>query len=428
MSELDSTSNEASGLVAAPDTPSKPVGSGFVTMYALAYMGLWIALMAPVLVTLPLKLNALVGAENAAGAMSLVAGIGALLALFGNPMFGKLSDRTVSPFGMRRPWMLIGIIGGGVGLAIVALAPNLTIVVIGWSIAQLAFKAVLAAQVAVIADQVPEQQRGTVSGVLGVCLPIALVAGTYVVQLVAQLGQLTMFLFPVIVGGIPIIAFMLVLKDRKLDATNRPAWSVREFLSTFYINPRTAPDFSWAWLSRFLFVLGQAFLLTYQAFYLLDKVGVTEADLPNEIFIATLVSSIFWIVSSAVGGRISDRTGRRKIFVLISAAIYGVALFLVAISSTMSLFHIAMAVAGIGIGIYFAVDLALVADVLPDPNNAAKDLGVFNIASALPQSIAPAIAPAILAVGGGDYSVLFFVAAACSAIGAVAILKVKRVR
>jgi MFS family permease len=94
----------------------------------------------------------------------------------------------------------------------------------------------------------------------------------------------------------------------------------------------------------------------------------------------------------------------------------------------MNLFLVAMAIAGIGIGIYFAVDLALVADVLPNPRDAAKDLGVFNIAGALPQSIAPAIAPAILVIGRGNYSALYVFAATCAALGALAILRVKKVR
>ena len=69
-------------------------------------------------------------------------------------------------------------------------------------------------------------------------------------------------------------------------------------------------------------------------------------------------------------------------------------------------------------------------DVLHDKHNAAKDLGVFNIAGALPFSIAPAIAPAILAIGsgGGSYGVLYMVTGLCAIIGAVAILPVKRVR
>ena len=54
---------------------------------------------------------------------------------------------------------------------------------------------------------------------------------------------------------------------------------------------------------------------------------------------------------------------------------------------------VGMAIGGLGFGLYMAVDLALVADVLPDTDNVAKDLGIFNIAGALPFTIAPAIAP-----------------------------------
>lgn len=53
----------------------------------------------------------------------------------------------------------------------------------------------------------------------------------------------------------------------------------------------------------------QSFLLTYQAFYMLGKLGVTEDQLPDEIFIATLVSSVSWIVASLISGRLSDASG-----------------------------------------------------------------------------------------------------------------------
>ena len=68
---------------------------------------------------------------------------------------------------------------------------------------------------------------------------------------------------------------------------------------------------------------------------------------------------------------------------------YGLALFVIAIASNFSGFLVGMAISGLGFGVYLAVDLALVVDVLPDKRNAAKDLGVFNIAGALPFSVAP---------------------------------------
>ncbi len=87
-----------------------------------------------------------------------------------------------------------------------------------------------------------------------------------------------------------------------------------------------------------------------------------------------------------------------------------------------------MVVGGVGFGAYMAVDLALVVDVLPDGDSVAKDLGVLNIAGALPFAVAPAVAPVVLALGDGSYSVLYAVAAGCAAVGALAILPVRRVR
>ena len=103
-------------------------------------------------------------------------------------------------------------------------------------------------------------------------------------------------------------------------------------------------------------------------------------------------------------------------------------MFAIAIASNFNGYLVGMAIGGLGFGIYVAVDLALVVDVLPDKDNAAKDLGVFNMAGALPFSIAPGIAPAILAIGNGSYGVLYGVAGASAIIGAIAILPVKRVR
>jgi MFS family permease len=376
---------------------------------------------------LALKVNALVGIKQAPNSLALVAATGSLLSIFANPFFGKMSDRTSSKLGMRRPWMVIGLVVGSLGVLVVALAPNIPVVLLGWCIAQVFFNALLAAMVAVLPDQIPVVQRGQVSGVLGVCVPIASVSGTFVVKLFTG-NQLTMFLAPCAIGGFFILLFAVTLKDRRLAKADKPTWSLRELASTFYVNPRKSPDFAWAFASRFMFVLAYAFLITYQAYYLLDKIGSAEADVPQQIFLGTLAQSVVLVAASLIGGRLSDRTGRRKVFVLTASIVYGLALFVVAIASSFNGFLVGMAIGGLGFGVYAAVDLALVVDVLPDKDNAAKDLGVFNIAGALPFSIAPAIAPAILAISSGSYGVLYAIAGLCAIIGAFAILPVKGVR
>jgi MFS family permease len=411
-----------------PESPAaNRVGWGFISLYTLAFMSTSLLFIAPLLVTLALKVNSLVGIHEAPSSLSLVAGIGALLSIFANPFCGRLSDRTSSQQGMRRPWMVIGLVVGTLGILIVALAPTIPVVLVGWCIAQLFFNALLAAMVAVLPDQVPTAQRGQVSGVLGVCTPIASVSGTYVVKLFTG-NQLAMFLAPCAIGGFFILLFAFTLKDRRLTKVDKPAWSLRELASTFYVNPRTSPDFAWAFASRFLFVLAYAFLVTYQAYYLLDKIGSAEADVPQQIFLGTLAQSAVVVAASLIGGRLSDRTGRRKIFVLTASTVYGLAIFVVAIASSFHGFLVGMAISGLGFGMYMAVDLALVADVLPDKDNAAKDLGVLNIAGDLHFSVAPAMAPAILAIGSGSYGVLYAVAGVCAIVGAFAILPVKGVR
>ena len=410
-----------------PPPMAHRVGWRFISLYALAYIGTILLFLAPLLVSLALKINSLVGIERAPNSLALVAGVGALLAMFANPFFGRLSDRTSSRLGMRRPWMVIGLAGGSLGVLVVAVAPSIAVVLIGWCIAQLFFNALLAALVAVLPDQIPVAQRGTVSGVLGVCLPIASVTGTFLVQLFTG-NQLTMFLVPCAIGGFFVVLFAVTLKDRRLAVADRPTWSLREFAGTFIVNPRKSPDFAWAFASRFMLVLAYAFLTTYQAYYLLDKIGSTETDVPQQIFLGTLVQSVVLITASLVGGRLSDRSGRRKIFVLAAATVYGLAMFIIAIASNFNGYLVGMAIGGLGFGVYMAVDLALVADVLPDSENNAKNLGVMNIAGALPSSIAPAIAPVILAISSGSYGALYAVAGICAIIGGGAILRVKRVR
>lgn len=423
LTSLGASSHEAE----IQGEPTDRVGAGFVFVYALAYAGTWLALLTPVLVTIALRVRH-IAPGNAAENLSLVLGVGALFALLGNPLFGKLSDRTTSRFGMRRPWLIGGVLSGSAALLLIASAESIAVVLLGWCLAQLAFNAVLAAIVALLPDQVPLAQRGTVAGVLGMCMPIGQVGGTFLVHAVSDSTLLT-FMAPAAVGVTTVLLLALILPDRRLSPDRAAASGWKEFARSYWINPRQHPDFAWAWLSRFLLVLGTAFLTTYQPFYLVDHLGFSVQEVPGLVFNAMLVQASMIVAFSLVSGRLSDFVQRRKVFVLIGASIYATGLWIVAAADSYPDFLVGMAVTGMGHGVYFAVDLALVADVLPDRRgNAAKDLGILNVANALPQSVAPAIAPAILAAGHGDYTWLFVAAGAVALLGSFAILPLKTVR
>ena len=414
------------GVTLAPLDPPR-VGRRFVTLYALSYAGGSLLFLGPLLVSLALKVNDLVGIDDAPKNLALVTGVGSLLAIVSNPLFGRLSDRTTSALGMRRPWMITGLAGGAVGTLTVALAPNIGVVLVGWCIAQVFLNALLAAQAAILPDQVPTVQRGVVSGILGICLPVASVAATYLVQ-AFEGRQLMTFFAPLLVGSVLVVIFTTSLNDRRLDVADRPPWSLRQALETFYVNPRANPDFAWAFTSRFMLVMAYAFLVTYQAYYLIDEVGLSQNTVAHEIYLGTLAQSVALIITAPLTGRLSDRLQRRKIFVIAAAVIYAGALFIIATATGTGGYLLGMAIGGLGFGMYMAVDLALVVDVLPDAGSAAKDLGVINIAGALPFALAPALAPAVLAISRNSYSVLYLVAGSCALLGALAVVPIRRVR
>ncbi|HEY4267405.1 MAG TPA: MFS transporter [Galbitalea sp.] len=402
-----------------------PVSKRFIGFYALAYLCTTLLFIAPLVVTLALKVNALVGIEQAPANLALVAGVGAFLALFANPIFGMLSDRTSGRFGRRRPWMLVGLVSGTAGVFVVAVAPNILIVLVGWCIAQVGFNALLAVMAAVLPDRVPPAQRGVVAGVLGVCVPVAAVAGAGLVNLFAG-NQLAMFLAPCGIAGAVIVLFAVTLKDGAAPTQERG--SFRSLASTFFVNPRTHPDFAWVFTSRFLIVLAYSFLTTFLAYYLIAQLKTSVQQVPGQILIGTLVQSAVVIAASVTGGRLSDRTERRKVFVVTAAIVYGLGMFALALAGDVLAYLIGMAIAGLGFGIYLAVDLALAVDVLPQADRAATHLGVLNIAGALPSSIAPALAPTILLISGGSYAALYTVAGVCALLGAAAILPVRGAR
>lgn len=422
-----SRSSGAAALGPSYAATADPVGWRFISLYTLSFTSGSLVLIAPLLVTLALKVDDLVGIDDAPKNLALVTGVGSLLAMVSNPLFGRASDRTAARMGMRRPWMLIGLAGGTVGTVIVATATSIPTVLIGWCTAQVFFNALLAAQAAVLPDHVPVAQRGVVSGFLGVCTPVASVAGTYLVQAFDG-HELAMFLVPCVVGGSFVVAFVVVLNDRRLDPTARPRWSPRELAGSLYVDPRRHPDFALAFLSRFMLMLAFAFLVTYQAYYLIEQVGSSKHDVPHQIYLGTLAQSAALVIASPLAGRLSDRLGRRKMFVALAAVVYAVALFVIAGATDLEGYLVGMAISGLGFGMYMAVDLALVVDVLPRTSSAAKDLGVLNIAGALPFALAPALAPAILSLDGGSYSILYTVAGACALSGALAIAPVRGVR
>jgi MFS family permease len=352
-------------------------------------------------------------------ALGVVVGLGAAFAVVANPLFGALSDRTTWRLGRRLPWTAIGALGGAVGLGILAVAPNIAVMALGWCAAQLSLNAMFAALVAAVPDQVPTRQRGMVGGWLGVGQTLGIVAGSGLAAAVGglALGYLVCAGF-LLVAAVP---YLLLRRDTVLDPARRPPWSLRGF----WISPRRHPDFGWAWLTRFLMNLGNAIAVVYLLYFLQDEVRYDDPD--SGVFVLTAVYAVTLLSTVVAGGIWSDRAGRRRVFVCGAGLVMAVAALLLAFWPTWPGALVAAAVLGLGFGVYQSVDFALMTEVLPSEADRGRDLGVVNIANTLPQVLAPVLAAPIVTHLGG-YPVLYVLAAVAGAAGAVLVYRIRSVR
>ena len=413
---------------AAPSVPERQPAS-FVLSLVAAQGLVSLALFTPVVVSLSLRVSQ-IAPHDKTSALSTVLAVGALLALIGNPLFGALSDRTSSRFGRRRPWLVGGMVVGTVGLLVAGAAGNVAMLTLGWAITQLGLNATLAALSATIPDRVPEQQRGRVSGAVGMMTYVAMVVGSFLAQALTS-HPVLLFGVPGVFGLVGVALLARALRgERPADRASLPPFRIGAFVRSFWVSPRTHPDFAWNFVGRFLIFAGMATVTSYEFYFVQDRLGKSDSAAAGTLGVATLLMTVGAVIGSLGIGAYSDRIGRRKPFVFLGASIAVVGLALIAAAHSTSAFFLAMALFGLGLGAYLAVDTALTVGVLPNPTDAAKDLGVLNIANALPQSLIPVIAPVFLAIGSAahtDYTALYAFGAVAALLGATAIRFVRSV-
>lgn len=407
--------------------PVRRVKGLWITGLVLVNVGINAAFFGPIQVLIGQQAQAF-DANNKEGILALVTGAGAAVALVANPLFGAFSDRTWSRFGRRRPWVLIGALLATVALVALAGAPNVAAATALWCFVQLGANGAYAAITAAIPDRSPVEQRGSVGGLAAMGQTVGVLLGAVIAAVVSgnfALGY-------VVCGAALILGVVLYVTSAADDPLPRSAiepFSMRRFLAGFWVNPRRYPDFAWAWITRFLVNLGNHMVTLYLLFFLGDAVHLKESqgiDPATGVLILTGLYAVFVIITSVIGGKLSDRMGKRKPLVIGSSVIIAVASLTIGFFPVWPGAIIGACILGIGFGTYLAVDTALNTQVLPTARDRGKDLGVINIANSLPQVIAPTIAFPFVAFWGG-YISLYVAAAVIGLLGAVFVTRIRSV-
>lgn len=413
------------GKIRIGDPPK--VSFGWMTLLALAQMGVIMAATVGGQILLPSQVAAIDPAHKEAS-LAVVLAVAAVCTAVANPLFGAMSDRTSSRFGRRRPWIVGGALISAAALAFLAFQQTIAGLVAGWAVAQLAFTAALATAIATVPDQVPILQRGKASALAGVGqLSGPLLGG--VVATVLLTGSRPAFLAMAALVLVLILPFGLLAREPHAEPC--PPFSLRDFARGFWVSPRRHPDFAWAWLSRMLITLTLAMGIGYLQYFLRDAVHYESlfpgSTVEQGVVVLVAVFTLGSVAPTLLAGWLSDRSGRRRPAVFAGGLTMALSALLLTTATSWGSAIAAAALLGAGYGMFVAVDQAMVTQLLPADADRGKDLGIISLSNSASNTLGPVIAAPLVTSAGG-YPLMYGVAAAFAVAGATLVWRIRSVR
>jgi MFS family permease len=404
-------------------TPGR-VGATWFTLFTLAWLALWTVQLTPLQLLIPLQLNT---PDDASGwitgviSSGLVLAVGGVAGVIAGPVAGGLSDRTRGGFGRRRPWAVAGVALGSVSLSVLAFAQGPWGVGLAWVGVSVGTAVASAAFTALIADQLTTQ-RGAASAAVSSAQALGIVVGVGVIVLLELgivVGYLALAGFLLVVG----VAAAFLLPDPPAPDQSTAARTVRSFSER--IAALRDRDFAWMLSGRLIVNIGNALGTGLLLFFLLYGLDIDASVAEDDLLLLIVVYTVFVVAASIISGWISDRTGRRIGIVVVSAIVQGLASIMLAAFPSLTMAMVAAALLGVGYGAYMSVGLALGTDLLPYPEDHARDLGFVNVSASLGQLLGPLIGAGLVALVGGFW-LLFAVGGVLSIVGGLMTLAIRR--
>lgn len=355
----------------AADAP--PRLGRFLGLYALAHAGGVTAYVPLLVLLLPLKVEAMGGRV---GLLTLAAMVGAIAASVSAIVFGALSDRSWARRASRRRWMAGGLLATAATYAGIAAAQTPVALIVAVALFQVAVNMLLAPLSATMADAVPDEVKGVAGGLLAAAQPAAALVGAAVtggalagegVRLLAVIGCVALLVLPLLIAGRP-----PRLGDVRA-AADRPLRRI---------------DLGWLWSSRLCVQVASVVPFTYLLFLFEEVEGSADPlGLASRLGRLTAIIYLVSVPVALVMGRASDRIGRRKPFLLGSAAAGSAGLAIMAGAGGWAAAMTGYALFATASAAFLALQSGYAMQVLPSAATRGRDLGLFNLANTLPSVI-----------------------------------------
>ncbi|WP_350346783.1 MFS transporter [Agromyces sp. G08B096] len=415
----------------AGDEPQQPMSRGYIVWLMLASFGASMAMMVPLSYGIAVRITELApGHEEVLG---FITGIAQVVYLVLSPLVGIWSDRTRSRLGRRSPFIYLGAAIGLSGLVVIGLAPSLLIVGAGWVLGMVGWSIAGAALQTIQADKLPEAQRGKVSALTGLMTQIAPVLGIGVAYAVSS-NTFLVFVVPGAIGAVLLALFPLIKPEgssKGLAPSNQV--TLKSVVASYGFNIRKYPDFAWNWLGRFVFFIGLYFNTTFGTFFYAQRLDMPVREVAGVVATVGMVGVLAAAIGAIVGGFLSDKLQRRRLFVMIAAVLFVVGAVTEATAWSLPQIVVGAVLMQLAIAVFATVDQAIVYAIIPERNEAGRYMAVIQFAQKIPSAVAPLLAGLVIMIGAAEgvknYTLLYLTGAVFALLGGLIILlKVKSIR
>lgn len=324
------------------------------------------------------------GAENLGVLLAIVVTVGVIAPILIQPTIGMISDYTVTRWGRRKPYIVMGTLLDIVFLFGLATSQTYVALVAFYFLLQLSSNAAQGPFQGYVPDLVPAKQVGLASGLMGTMIVLGTIAGVGI----ATLGVTTVSLFAATMAlGVVEVLTMIILAATVHEGTAAPqrtkSWLgvARSAWGTDILRQSSV---LWLLVVRLLF-LGAYAATSLALPYFQRAHGMTEGDASTTVFIGTAIVGVMTALSALPGARLSDRFGRKPV-IWVAAVIAGIGLAGVAFAPNTTFAIAAFVPFGIGMGAFLSVDWALMTDVIPK-DTSGRYMGILNAGTAMAEPV-----------------------------------------